>query len=65
MRISADRDLCQGHQLCQPEAPTIFGFDKADDTVVLLKDDVTDDELPGVRQAVKYCPAMALELLED
>ena len=65
MRVSADRDLCQGHQLCQPEAPAIFGFDEDDDTVVLLKDDVTDDELPGVRQAVKYCPAMALELMED
>jgi ferredoxin len=65
MRVAADRDLCQGHQLCQAEAPTIFGFDRAEDTVVLLKDDVTDEELPGVRTAVKYCPAMALDLMED
>lgn len=62
MRATADRDLCQGHQLCQAEAPTIFGFDAEDDTVVLLKDSVTDDELPGVRRAVKYCPAFALDL---
>ena len=65
MKVTADRDLCQGHQLCQAEAPTIFGFDAADDTVVLLKDGVTEDELPGVRQAVKYCPAMALDLVEE
>jgi ferredoxin len=65
MRVVADVDLCQGHQLCQGEAPSVFGFDAAADTVVLL-DDRPDEPLRGaVRAAVKYCPAMALALEED
>jgi ferredoxin len=35
MRVRADLDLCQGHQNCQAEAPTVFGFDEATDTVVV------------------------------
>ena len=65
MRVVADVDLCQGHQLCQGEAPTVFGFDEAADTVVLL-DAHPDESLRGaVRTAVKYCPAMALSLEEN
>jgi len=62
MRVSADLDLCQGHQLCQGEAPTVFGFDEAADQVVLL-DERPDEALrDAVRTAVRYCPAMALSV---
>jgi ferredoxin len=62
MKVSADLDLCQGHQMCQAEAPTVFGFDKDADKVALL--DERPDEALGeaVRTAVRYCPAMALTL---
>ncbi|CAM3456036.1 ferredoxin [Nocardioides dubius] len=62
MRVEADADLCQGHQMCQGEAPSVFGFDRDADVVVLL------DEAPGeelreqVAAAVRYCPAMALSV---
>ncbi len=64
-RIVADTDVCQGHQLCQGEAPTVFGFDRDSDVVVLL--DVHPDESlrADVTQAVKYCPAFALSIEED
>jgi ferredoxin len=65
MRVVADVDLCQGHQLCQGEAPTVFGFDEAADTVVLLDAHPDESLRDSVRTAVKYCPAMALSLEEN
>jgi ferredoxin len=62
MRVAADTDLCQGHQLCQGEAPTVFGFDDAADKVVLLDEHPDESLRDAVRTAVKYCPAMALSL---
>lgn len=62
MRVAADLDLCQGHQMCQAEAPTVFGFDEDADTVVLLDANPPEDLRDAVRTAVRYCPAMALTL---
>ena len=65
MRVVADVDLCQGHQNCQAEAPSVFGFDEASDTVV-VHDEHPDEALrEAVRNAVKYCPAMALTLEDE
>ena len=41
MRVSADLDLCQGHQMCQLEAPDVFGFDDEADQVVVLQEHPT------------------------
>ena len=65
MRVSADLDLCQGHQNCQAEAPTVFGFDAAADQVVLLDEHPDDSLRDAVRAAVTYCPAMALSMEEN
>jgi ferredoxin len=62
MRVTADTDLCQAHQNCQAEAPTVFGFDEATDTVVLLDAHPDDSLRDAVRAAVRYCPAMALAM---
>jgi ferredoxin len=62
MRVGADLDLCQGHQQCQAEAPTVFGFDDAADTVVLLDAHPDESLRDAVRTSVKYCTAMALSL---
>lgn len=62
MRVVADTDLCQGHQMCQIEAPTVFGFDEGADKVVLLDEHPDETLRDAVRAAVKYCPAMALSL---
>jgi ferredoxin len=65
MRVVADLDLCQGHQNCQAEAPTVFGFDEAADTVVVLDEHPDESLREAVRTAVKYCPAMALTLEDE
>ncbi len=62
MTVHADLDLCQGHQMCQAEAPTVFGFDDAADKVVLLTEHPDESLRDAVKTAVKYCPAMALTL---
>ncbi|MET3962291.1 ferredoxin [Marmoricola sp. OAE513] len=62
MKVAADLELCQGHQMCQFEAPDVFGLNDAEDKVVLLDDNPPEDLRSQVQQAVKYCPAMALTL---
>jgi len=65
MKVVADLDLCQGHQMCQHEAPEVFGFDDEADQVVLLQEHPADELRPQVQSAVRYCPAMALSIEED
>ena len=65
MRAVADVDLCQGHQLCQAEAPDVFGFDEDADHVTVLDEHPGESRRQAVRTAVKYCPAFALSLEED
>ncbi|MFL6109530.1 MAG: ferredoxin [Marmoricola sp.] len=64
MKVSADLELCQGHQMCQFEAPDVFGLSDDEDKVVLLEENPPEDLRPQVVQAVKYCPAMALTLTD-
>jgi len=65
MRVSADLGLCQGHQMCQGEAPDVFGFDEDADQVVVLTEHPEESHRDDVLLAVRYCPAMALSLEED
>ena len=65
MRAVADLDLCQGHQMCQAEAPDVFGFDEDADRVVVLQEHPDESLRAQVEAAVTYCPAMALTIEED
>jgi ferredoxin len=65
MRVVADLDLCQGHQMCQQEAPEVFGFDRDADRVVVLQDHPDASLRQKVQLAVRYCPAMALAVDDD
>lgn len=61
MKVEADRDLCISAGNCVMSAPAVFDQDD-DGIVVVLVDDVPDDEVAHVRDAVKLCPAEALRL---
>jgi ferredoxin len=63
--VVADLGLCQGHQMCQGEAPDVFGFDTEADQVVVLVERPEESLRPQVLDAVKYCPAMALAVEEE
>ena len=64
-KVVADLDLCQGHQMCQGEAPDVFGFDEGADQVVVLQERPDESLRPQVQSAVTYCPAMALAIEEE
>ena len=62
MRIEADRDACIGSGNCVMVAGAVF--DQDDDGVVQpLVNEVPDEELDHAREAVKLCPAGALDLV--
>lgn len=64
MRVTADLELCQGHQMCQFEAPSVFGYDNDADKVVVLDENPGEELREQVVRAVKYCPAMALAVTD-
>lgn len=63
-RIVVDRDLCQGHAVCESEAPDVFSVSKAGELTV-LDETPGDDRRKAVEAAVKYCPTHALSIVED
>ena len=64
-RVVADLGLCQGHQMCQGEAPDVFGFDDDTDLVTVLQKHPDESLRSDVQSAVRYCPAMALAVEEE
>jgi ferredoxin len=64
MKITVDRDLCQGHAMCELEAPEVFRVGKADQ-VELLTETVAAPHEDAVRLAVTYCPTRALSIEVD
>jgi len=63
MRIEADLDLCQGHAMCEMEAPDVFEVPRKG-KVRILDAEPPEDARAEVRAAVRYCPTQALRLLE-
>jgi sterol 14alpha-demethylase len=63
-RIAVDRDLCQGHGVCESEAPAVFAVSKSGELTV-LDETPPAGQRPAVEQAVRYCPTHALSILEE
>jgi sterol 14-demethylase len=63
-RIVVDRDLCQGHGVCESEAPDLFEVPRRGQ-VELLDERPGDDRRAAAQQAVRYCPTHALSIVED
>ena len=64
MRIVLDPDLCQGHGVCESEAPEVFELGKA--AQVRIIDEHPDEGLrSAVEAAVRYCPTTALTIIEE
>lgn len=64
MKVVVDRDLCQGHGVCESEAPEVFSVSKQGELTVL---DESPDEGQRhlVEQAVQFCPTGALRIEDD
>jgi ferredoxin len=61
--IEVDLDLCQGHAMCQLEAPDYFKVPKRG-KVEILKAKPPDEDRAQVEQAVWACPTQALSIRE-
>lgn len=61
MKVIVDFDLCQGHGVCEGEAPEVFELDDGGKLTVL--EESPPEAVRGqVEAAVKYCPNMAIKL---
>ena len=63
-RIAVDRDLCQGHGVCESEAPAVFEVSK-DGVLTVLQEAPADTERTAVEAAVRFCPTHALTIVEE
>ena len=63
MEIGVDADLCQGHAMCELDAPEVFRVPKHG-SVEILDEHPAADQHADVRRAVAYCPTQALLLNE-
>lgn len=63
-RIVVDTDLCQGHGVCESEAPELFEVNR-DRLVELLDATPPDAQRRAAELAVKYCPTHALSIVDD
>jgi ferredoxin len=64
MRIVVDRDLCQGHGVCESEAPGVFEVGK-DHQVVVLEESPPEASRAQLEDAVRFCPTHALTVVDD
>ncbi|WP_040863162.1 ferredoxin [Nocardia niigatensis] len=62
MKVVVDRSKCTGLGICESLAPAFFEIDDNGE-LVQLKEDITDDELAAVEEAVQGCPTEALWIL--
>jgi ferredoxin len=63
-RVEVDRGLCQGHGVCESEAPEVFAVSKQGDLTILDETPPEQQRRP-VELAVKYCPTHALTIVPD
>jgi ferredoxin len=63
-RVVVDRGLCQGHGVCESEAPDVFAVSKKGD-LTIVEETPPDGRRAAVELAVKYCPTHALTIVEE
>lgn len=63
LRIVVDRDLCQGHGVCESEAPEVFSVSK-DAVLTVLDETPPEAQRRALELAVQYCPTHALSIVE-
>lgn len=61
MRVEIDLKKCSGMGLCEVSAPNVFEVGE-DGQAHLLVDEISEEDVAGVEEAVANCPAMALTL---
>ncbi|TCK21966.1 ferredoxin [Pseudonocardia endophytica] len=60
MKLTVDRDRCEGYGLCAEAAPDLMHLDD-DGELVLDSDDVPPESSVTAEAAVRVCPVAALK----
>jgi ferredoxin len=58
-RVEVDADLCQGHAMCELEAPDVFNVPKRG-TVEIIDPEPPDEMRDDVERAIEMCPTQAI-----
>ena len=58
MRVSVEPERCVASGQCVMLAPAVF--DQDDDGIVVLLRDEAGDEVEGVKESIRVCPARAI-----
>ena len=61
MKIVVDRDLCDGHGMCEAMAHEFFELDD-DDVMHVLDENPAEEHRKMLTAAVNSCPVLALTL---
>jgi sterol 14-demethylase len=62
LKITLDRDLCQGHAVCAGEAPDVFRLGDDGKVELCTTGDLALSSYGQVHAAEKYCPTRAIKL---
>ncbi|MEI7913805.1 MAG: ferredoxin [Mycobacteriaceae bacterium] len=62
-RIEVDLDLCQGHAMCELEAPEYFRVPKRGE-VEILDSEPPESARLDIERAVQSCPTRALTIVD-
>lgn len=60
-KVIVNRDKCAGIGLCEMSAPNVLEVGE-DGQAVALVDEIPDEDMPGVEEAVTNCPTEALTI---
>jgi len=58
-RVGVEADLCQGHAMCELEAPDVFSVPRRG-IVEITDSEPPDDMREDVERAIEMCPTQAL-----
>lgn len=61
--VTVDFDKCTGLGICESLAPDFFEVND-DGELLVLKEEISDDELQEVEEAVAGCPTEALKIVD-
>ena len=64
MHVVVDLDLCQGHGVCESEAPDVFELGRGH-KVTVLDERPPEERRASVEEAVRFCPTHALSVVDD
>lgn len=62
MKITVDRDRCEGYGLCQESAPRLVHLDD-DGELVVDVDEIPAEHVAEAQDAARVCPVAALRIV--